>query len=152
MKNLILALSVLFVIAVINPQLYSQKRDHSKMTDSQMNIKQQLNLSEDQEKKIDRLRLSHEEDMIKFRSDLELKELEMRKLKSSEKFSRSAMINLTKEISTIKNDITLARANHQMDVYDLLDESQRKIWLDKQNQFGHMKHKMKNKMKERRNW
>lgn len=152
MKNLILALSVLFVIAVINPQLYSQKRDHSKMTDSQMNIKQQLNISEDQEKKIDGLRLSHEEDMIKFRSDLELKELEMRKLKSSEKFSRSAMINLTKEISTIKNDITLARANHQMDVYDLLDESQRKIWLDKQNQFGHMKHKMKNKMKERRNW
>ena len=152
MKNLILALSVLFVIAVINPQLYSQKRDHSKMTDSQMNIKQQLNLSEDQEKKIDGLRLSHEEDMIKFRSNLELKELEMRKLKSSEKFSRSAMINLTKEISTIKNDITLARANHQMDVYDLLDESQRKIWLDKQNQFGHMKHKMKNKMQERRNW
>jgi Spy/CpxP family protein refolding chaperone len=90
--------------------------------------------------------------MIKFRTDLELKELEMRKLKSSEKFSRSAMINLTKEISAIKNDIALSRTNHQMDVYDLLDESQRKIWLDKQDQLGHMKHKMKNKMHERRNW
>ena len=89
---------------------------------------------------------------LELKIDNIIKELEMRKLKSSEKFSRSAMINLTKEISTIKNDITLARANHQMDVYDLLDESQRKIWLDKQNQFGHMKHKMRNKMQERRNW
>jgi hypothetical protein len=47
-----------------------------------MNLKQQLNLSEDQEKKIEGLRLSQEETMIKLRSDLELKELEMRKLKS----------------------------------------------------------------------
>jgi len=152
MKNLILALSVLFVTTVLNPQLYSQKRDHSKMTDSQMNLKQQLNLSEDQEKKIDGLRLSHEEAMIKFRSDLELKELEMRKLKSSEKLSRTEMINITKEISSVKNDMALARTNHQMDIYDLLDENQRKIWSDKQENFGHMKHKMRDKMHDRRNW
>jgi Spy/CpxP family protein refolding chaperone len=152
MKNLILALSVLFVTTVLNPQLYSQKRDHSKMTDSQMNLKEQLNLSEDQEKKIDGLRLSHEEAMIKFRSDLELKELEMRKLKSSEKLSRAEMINITKEISSVKNDMALARTNHQMDIYDLLDENQRKIWSDKQENFGHMKHKMRDKMHDRRNW
>ena len=152
MKNLILALSVLFVTTVLNPQLYSQKRDHSKMTDSQMNLKQQLNLSEDQEKKIDGLRLSHEEAMIKFRSDLELKELEMRKLKLSEKLSRAEMINITKEISSVKNDMALARTNHQMDIYDLLDENQRKIWSDKQENFGHIKHKMRDKMHDRRNW
>ena len=152
MKNLVLVLSILFAIAVLNPQIYSQKKDHSKSKECHMNLKDQLNLSEEQEKKIEVLKLSHEEVMIKFRTDLELKELEIHKLKSSEKFSRSAMINITKEISAIKNDIALARLNHQMDVYDLLDVSQRKIWLDKQDQFGHMKHKMKNKMHERRNW
>ncbi len=152
MKNLVLVLSILLAIAVLNPQIYSQKKDHSKSKECRMNLKDQLNLSEEQEKKIEALKLSHEEVMIKFRTDLELKELEIHKLKSSEKFSRSAMINLTKEISTIKNEIALAKANHQMDLYDLLDESQRKIWLDKQEQFGYMKHKMKNKMQERRNW
>lgn len=152
MKNLILVMSVLFAIAVLNPQIYSQKKDHSKSREFRINLKEQLNLSEDQEKKIEALKLSHEESMIKFRADIELKELEMRKLKSSDKFSRSAMINLTKEISAIKNDLALSITNHQMDVYDLLDESQRKVWLDKQEQFGHMKHKMKNKMQERRNW
>jgi Spy/CpxP family protein refolding chaperone len=152
MKNLILVMSVLFAIAVLNPQIYSQKKDHSKSREFRINLKEQLNLSEDQEKKIEALKLSHEESMIKFRADIELKELEMRKLKSSDKFSRSAMINLTKEISAIKNDLALSITNHQMDVYDLLDESQRKVWLEKQEQFGHMKHKMKNKMQERRNW
>ena len=90
--------------------------------------------------------------MIKFRSELELKELEIRKLKSSDKFSRSELINLTKEINAIKNDMALTRVNHQMDVYELLDESQRKIWLDKQDQFGNMKLRMKDKMREGRNW
>jgi Spy/CpxP family protein refolding chaperone len=152
MKRLVFVVSVLFVFIVVNQQLYSQKKEHSKSKEFCLNLKEQLNLTEDQEKKVEALKLSHEEVMIKFRTDLELKELEMRKLKSSEKFSRSAMINLTKEISAIKNDIALSRTNHQMDVYDLLDESQRKIWLDKQDQLGHMKHKMKNKMHERRNW
>ncbi len=152
MKKLIFVLAVLFTVTALSQQLYPQKGDNPRSKDLRMNLKSQLNLSEDQEKKIEALRLTQEESMIKFRSDLELKELDIRKLKSSDKFSRSEMINLTKEISSIKNDMALARINHQMDVYDLLDESQRKIWLDKQDQFGNMKHKMKKKMHERRNW
>lgn len=152
MKNLTLVLMILFAITVLSPQIYSQKNVHSKSKEFKMNLKEQLNLSEDQEKKIETLKLNHEAVMVKFKSDLELKEIEMRKLKSSEIFSRSAMINLTKEISAIKNDMALARVNHQMDVYDLLDENQRKIWLDKQQEMGHTKHKMKNKMHEHRSW
>jgi Spy/CpxP family protein refolding chaperone len=117
-----------------------------------MDLKEQLNLSEDQEKKIEALKLSQEEKMIKLKSEMELKDLEMRKLKSSDKFSRTEIIDLTKDINAIKNEMALARTNHQMDVYDLLDENQRKIWLDTQENFGHMKHRMKEKMRERRNW
>ena len=152
MKKLIFMLAVLFTVVSLNQEAYSQKGDNPKSKNFRMNLKEQLNLSEDQEKKIEDLRLTREESMIKFRSDLELKDLEMRKLKSSEKFSRSEMINLTKEISAIKNDIALSRTNHQMDVYELLDESLRKIWLDKQDQFGNMKHRMRDKMRERGNW
>jgi len=152
MKKLIFVLGVLFTVTALSPQLYSQKGGNPRSKEFRMNLKSQLNLSEDQEKKIEALRLSQEESMIKFRSDLELKELEIRKLKSSDKFSRSELINLTKEINAIKNDMALTRVNHQMDVYELLDESQRNIWLDKQDQFGNMKHRMRDKMRERRNW
>ena len=152
MKKLIFVLAVLFVVTSLNLEVHPQKRENQKSKDFRMNLKEQLNLSEDQEKKIEALRLSKEESMIKLSSDLELKELEIRKLKSSDKFSRSEMINLTKEINAIKNNMALTRVNHQMDVYELLDESQKKIWLDKQDQFGNMKHRMKDKMRERRNW
>jgi Spy/CpxP family protein refolding chaperone len=152
MKKLIFVLIVLFTTVSINQDGYSQKRDNPRLKDFRMDLKSQLNLSEDQEKKIEALRLTKEESMIKLRSDLELKELEIRKLKSSDKFSRSEMINLTKDINSIKNDMALTRVNHQMDVYELLDENQKKIWLDKQDQFGNMKHRIKDKMRERRNW
>ena len=152
MKNLIVVLSALFIISVFNQQIFSQKRDHSKSREYRIDMKEQLNLSEDQEKKIEDLKLSQEEVMIKLKSEIDLKDLEMRKLKSSDKFSRTEIINLTKDINAIKNEMALARVNHQMDVYDLLDESQRKVWLDMQQEFGHMKHKMNDKMRERRNY
>ena len=152
MKKLILVLGILFMVTSLNQEVYSQRGDNPKSKEFRMNLKAQLNLSEDQEKKIEALRLTQQESMIQFRSDLELKELEIRKIKSSDKFSRSEMITLTKEINAIKNDMALTRVNHQIDVYELLDENQRKVWLDKQDQFGNMKHRMKDKMRERRNW
>lgn len=152
MKNLILAFTMLFAITIVSPELYSQTKDHQRGKDLRMEIKKQLNLTEDQEKKIETLRFSHQESMIKLKSDFELKELEMRKLKSSENFSRSSIINLTKEIIAIKGDISLAVTNHQMDIYDLLDANQKKIWLEMQDQFGNMKHRMRDKMRERENW
>jgi Spy/CpxP family protein refolding chaperone len=152
MEKLIFVLAILFAVVSLSQEAYSQKGDNPKSKNFRMNLKEQLNLSEDQEKKIEALRLTQEESMIKFRSDLELKELEIRKLKSTDKFSRGEMINLTKEINAIKNDMALTRVNHQMDVYELLDESQRKIWLDKQDQFGNMKHRMRGKVREGRNW
>ena len=152
MKKLIFVLAVLFVVTSLNLEVHPQKRENQKSKDFRKNLKSQLNLSEDQEKKLEALRLTQQESMIKFRSDLELKELEIRKLKSSDKFSRSEMINVTKEINAIKNDLTLTRVNHQMDVYELLDESQRKIWLEKQNDLGDMRNNMRHKMPERRNW
>ncbi|MBK7629678.1 MAG: Spy/CpxP family protein refolding chaperone [Ignavibacteriales bacterium] len=147
MRNLILGFVVLFAITIFNPQIYSQKRDHQRQNNFKMELKKQLNLTEEQEKKIESLRLSFEEKVIKFKSALELKELEMRKLKSSENLSRNDMINLTKEISAIRNDMALARTNHQMDVYELLDNAQRKVWMEKQENIG----KMKNKMRDRKN-
>ena len=152
MKNLIVVLMALFLITVVNQEVFSQKRGNWNKNNYRMNVKEKLNLTDEQQNKIESLRLTHQEKMIKYKADLDLKELEIKKLKSSDKMSRSEMLRIEKGINIIKNEMALERVNHQMDVYDLLDVSQRKIWLDKQEQFGHMKHKMKNKMRERRDW
>lgn len=88
--------------------------------------------------------------MVKLRAELELKELEMKKLKTAEKFSRNDVLNLTKEINEIKGKIELARTNHRMDVYDILDANQKKIWIEMDRNPGFMKNKVNRKLMHQR--
>ena len=131
MKNLIVVLTALILITVVNQEMFAQQRGNWNRNNCRMNIKEKLNLTDEQEDKIENLRLSHQEKMIKFKADLDLKELEIRKVKSSDKISRSEMIRIEKEINIIKNEMALERVNHQMDVYDILDANQRIIWSEK---------------------
>ncbi|MDP2364937.1 MAG: hypothetical protein Q8M94_14355, partial [Ignavibacteria bacterium] len=78
MKNLIVVLAVLFLITVVNQEMFSQKRGNWNRNNCRMNVKEGLNLTEEQQNKIENLRLDHQEKMIKFRADLDLKELEIR--------------------------------------------------------------------------
>ena len=149
MKNLIVVIAVLFLITLVNQEMFSQKREHRDGKDFRMEMKERLDLTDEQENKIESLRLLHEEAMIKSRADLELKELEMRKIRSSDKLSRSEMQRITKEISAIKDEMALARVNHQMDVYDNLNTNQRKIWIETQEKIGHMKNRMMDTMHDR---
>jgi Spy/CpxP family protein refolding chaperone len=90
----------------------------------------ELNLTDAQKNKIDDIRFNHQKEMIELRSILEQKKLELRKYRSSDEISRSKVISLTKEVNEIRNKISLARANHQMDIFEVLDSNQQKIWHD----------------------
>ena len=149
MKNLVFVISILFGVTLLNLNNFAQNMDHPKMDKMKMrmNMKQQLNLSEEQEKKIEALKLSHEEQMINLRADLDRKNLEMKKLKASNNFSRADVIKITKDINAIKDEIALAKVNHQMDVYENLDPSQQKIFLQMWDKMGNMQNRMLEKMR-----
>lgn len=108
----------------------AQKRDYDgdDFPPPPRHLLEQLKLTDAQKSKFEELRFNHQKEMIDLRSDLQQKILELRKYRSGENLSRSKVISLTKEINEIRNKIALARANHQMDIYELLDETQRKIW------------------------
>lgn len=146
MKNLIYVLVVLFAVSIVGQDTYSQKKNNKRQNEYRKELNEKLNLTDEQEKKIQELRNSHQEAMIRFNADLDLKELELKKLKQNDDVSRNDLINLTKELSAIKNEIALAKVNHQMDVYENLDAKQKKIWMEQQSKLGFMKDKMKNKM------
>jgi Spy/CpxP family protein refolding chaperone len=145
MKNLIWVLIVLVSVAFVTQESFSQKRMNKNKNEYRNDFLKQLNLTDEQEKKIQELRLANQEQMIKFRSNVELKELEIRKLTSSDNVSRSQMIELTKELNTIKDEMNIARVNHKMDVYDNLDANQKKLWMEQKEKFGMMKDRMKDK-------
>lgn len=98
-------------------------------------IHEKLNLTDEQETKIEGLRINHQKQMIDFKAELEKKELELRELKNKGEYTREDYIGKIKELSEIRNRMQLARANHQMDVYELLDPTQKATWNDFRERF-----------------
>lgn len=93
-------------------------------------IHDKLGLTEEQEAKIEDLRFDHQKEMIELRAELEKKELELQELKSKGNYTRDEYVAMTEEIMKVRNRMGMTKANHQMDVYELLDPSQKKTWND----------------------
>ncbi|HQF42320.1 MAG TPA: Spy/CpxP family protein refolding chaperone [Ignavibacteriaceae bacterium] len=150
MKKFLIPLITVLVIVGFNQDLLAQRGQYQGRQYQRESNLEKLNLTADQKSKIESLRLANQEEMIKLRAELNLKELEMKKLKNTENFSRKDVLSLTKEINDIKNKMELARTNHRMDVYDLLDANQKKIWNDMDRNPGYMKNKVNRKFMHQR--
>lgn len=104
-------------------------------------VHKQLNLTEEQQTKVDEMRLIHQKAMIDLKANLEKRELELTELKSNGNYTREEYINKVNEIISARNKIALSVANHQMDVYQILDENQKKEWNKISHQFGEQRQK-----------
>lgn len=127
-SKIIISFVSLILITGFISNLEAQRRYKGDFPPPPPYLLEQLKLTDAQKTKFDELRFNHQKEMINLRSELEQKQLELRKYRSEGNLSRSKVVGLTKEINEIRNKISLARANHQMDIYELLDDTQRKIW------------------------
>ena len=123
-------LFIFFITNDINAQKCRNENRHNQ------NSLEKLNLSDAQKEKFNALKLNHREEMIKLHSELELKQLELEKMKSSENFSSSGYVNAVKEISIVRSKMAEARAEHRMDIYEILDDNQKKTFLSFPEQSG----------------
>ncbi len=94
-------------------------------------IAEKLNLTADQEKKIEDIRTNHQKKMIDLRADMAKLHLEKKELLNKGNFDRKSFLALEEKIMKQKNTIEMVMANHQMDVYDVLDAKQKELWNDR---------------------
>ena len=94
-------------------------------------IHEKLNLTPEQEKKIEDLRTSHQKKMIDLRADMAKLHLEKKELLNKGNYDRKAFLALEDKIMKQRNTIETSMANHRMDVYELLDANQKVIWNDR---------------------
>ncbi len=130
-----LAVAVILVLGIISDSFAQMERMkmREKMRDR---MEERLNLTDAQKAKVEELRTNHQKKMIDLKASLEKKKVELRSLRNSEKLNRSEFIKLTKEISEIRNSMAVEMANHHMDIYELLDNNQKKIWREMKPEFG----------------
>lgn len=134
-------IAFLFVITLF-VDASAQKRMQRHETSDR--IIDQLNLTELQKQKIDDLSDKHQEQMIDLRAEQQKTRLENKKLRRSDNLNRTDLLNQTQKMNSIRNKISEARANHFMDVYDILTDEQRKVWTEmKSERRGNMDFKKK---------
>lgn len=144
-KFIVLSLAMIIVVTTFS---YPQMRQRN-FDDMRQMVKNKLNLTPEQEKKISDLRFQHQEKLIDLTSDLKKKNLEKEKILSADVVKRDELIKVTKEIGELRNKVEVENINHQMDVYDILDANQKSVWKDMQLKKEKMKFMMKDRMKER---
>jgi len=92
-------------------------------------MKGDLKLSEDQKKQFDDLDLQSEKKMIDLRADLEKSKLMQRELINKGNFTKNDYLSAEEKILQAENKIQMEKAKLKMDKYTLLDENQKKIFL-----------------------
>jgi Spy/CpxP family protein refolding chaperone len=135
MKSILISLFICaFSFGLVNAQPF---REEGKM--KHKNMMEKLNLSDEQKEKIQALRLNHRKEMIDLKADLEKAELALNELKTKKNFSRNDYLSAVEKINTAENKISLSRANHRMDVYELLTDKQKEEFWEFEPGFR-MKH------------
>lgn len=151
MRKLNLAgIAAILFIALISTQFsYGQMErrgmnqgDHHKM------MMEKLNLTDTQKDAVEVLHFSHKREMIDLKAALEKKKLDKQELLSKGNYTRDNYLGNVKAISDAKDIMAIAKANHRMDVYDLLTEEQRKTFDEMRGRKGNKMNM--NKMKHRR--
>ncbi|MDH3268639.1 MAG: Spy/CpxP family protein refolding chaperone [Ignavibacteria bacterium] len=153
MKSKLLVFATILTALLISGNLFSQEyRQENRVRDGMKNkdrIQEKLNLSDEQTDKIEELKLNHKNEMIGLVAEIEKKEVELEQLKSSINFSREAYLNKINEIISEKNKLEITKANHQMDIYQLLDDNQKQEWNKMTRIMHERKHKVVRKMRDR---
>ena len=128
MKLNILGIITIAFISFMTQTLQAQEMKHRDKNNNNCHMFQNLNLTEAQQDQINTLRLNHKMEMIDLKANLQKKDLGLDELKNEGSYTREEYLNQIEAINSAKNEIVISRANFQMNVYQLLDENQKKEW------------------------
>lgn len=101
------------------------------------NFLEMLELSEEQEAKIEDLRLSHLENMLTNRNELDEKKAKLNSLSTEKTVDMKAINSLIEEIGTLKTEMMKEKEAHHQEIRKILTDEQRiKFDLHRSNRGG----------------
>ena len=127
--SFVLGLSIVLLLAAFTnaqPMRMAGKQRPNGMMFQKMNLMKKLNLTDQQKKKIADLRIGFQKQMIDLRADLQKSKLDLKELRLKDALSRADVTAAVEKINKNRDAISLAVANHMMDVYQILTPEQQK--------------------------
>lgn len=136
MKTSAIAVIALFLMATLfvgesNAQGRMGKRQGMRMGQCfRADVFSKLNLTDAQKDKINSLREAHQKTMIDLRAQVQKDALTLKDLRLKENVSRQEVISAVEKLNKSRDAMALARANHLLDVREVLTPDQRKLLKD----------------------
>jgi Spy/CpxP family protein refolding chaperone len=90
-------------------------------------IREKLHLTDQQVSKIESLRSEHMKKMVDLKADLKKNMIDLKSIREKDNFTRADVISGVEKGNKIKNDMTLAKANHLLDIWETLTPEQKKL-------------------------
>lgn len=134
LKTKLVLFSVLSLIVISTSISQAQEKKIFKFKKGEplkWETKDDLKLTEDQQNKFDDLNLQHEKRMIDLQADVEKAKLSKRELVKKGNFSKNDYLAAEEKIMQAENKIRMEEEKLRMDKYSLLDENQKKIFMEK---------------------
>jgi Spy/CpxP family protein refolding chaperone len=97
---------------------------------------EQLKLTDQQISQMQALRIQHEKDMIKLRSDLALARVELKEVMMQTKIDENAAFSKQDRISSIKGDMAKAKLQHMLSARKILTDDQLAQWRKMRPEMG----------------
>ena len=88
---------------------------------------EKLHLTDQQVSKIESLRSEHMKKMVDLKADLQKNMIDLKSIREKDNFTRADVISGVEKSNKIKNDMSLAKANHLMDIWETLTPEQKKL-------------------------
>lgn len=127
--SIINAAIILSLVFISSQSVSGQFKDRGNFRgDHREMMIEKLQLTEDQQEAIEELRFEHQNEMIDLKSDVQRKKLQLQELKRSGNYTREEFLASVKSLSEAKQQIALVKANHRMDVYELLTDEQKETF------------------------
>ena len=95
-----------------------------------------LDLTDDQQTKVDALRVTHLKATQEKRDQLMEKEVKLNSLLNDATIDKKEVEKMVSDIGDLKSELMLARINHRMEVRELLNDEQ-KVKFDMMSNYGH---------------
>lgn len=98
---------------------------------------EQMKLTEEQQKKMQEMRVAHQKEMIPLRAQVKVKRIELKELFRGDA-NQGAINSKIDEISKLTGDIQKKSAAHRLAMRNLLTSEQKKIWDSRSQGMGMM--------------
>ncbi len=86
-----------------------------------------LKLTDQQKEKIANLKIDFQKKMVDLKADLQKDKLDLKELRIKGNFNRNDVIAAVEKINKSRDAMTVAMANHMLDIYEVLTPDQQKI-------------------------